>query len=98
MLLKVDREDEAGGFGESGELFGLGQGGRQRLVADHVDTGLEERAGHRHMQMVRRDDDDGLDAVGAPALLPGHLGVAGIGAVGGDAEIGGRQAGALGVG
>ena len=35
----------------------------QRLVADHVDAGFEERLGDGAVQVVRRDDRDHLDAV-----------------------------------
>ena len=69
----------------------FGERGRQRLVADHVDAGLEEGGGDRRMQMVGRDDDDRLDAVGPGRLGPRHLAVIGIAAVGGEADVGSRR-------
>ena len=53
------------------QRLGLGKRGRQRLVADHVDAGLEKGRRHRRMQMIGRHDDDRLDAVG-----PRRLGLA----------------------
>ena len=58
----------------------------QRLVADDVDAGLQERLGHRRVQMVRRDDGDRLDAVAARRLRLRHRRVVGIAAVLGEAE------------
>ena len=55
------------------ELLGLAPRRRQRLVADHVDAGLEEGSGGCRMDVVGRDDGDRLDAVLRPALASRHL-------------------------
>jgi hypothetical protein len=59
----------------------------ERLVADHVDAGLEEGLGRADMHVVGRDDRHHLDAVLARRLGAGHLLVAGIDAVVGQPEI-----------
>ena len=41
------------------------RGRGQRLVADHVDAGVEEGRGGGQVQVVGRDDGDHVDAVGA---------------------------------
>ena len=48
----------------------------------HVDAGLEERPCGRQMQMVGRDDRDGVDAVRPAALALGHLGEGGVAPLG----------------
>ena len=53
--------------GQRDQRLRVGQRGRQRLVADHVDARLQEGRCDRRMQMVGRHDDDRLDAV-RPAL------------------------------
>ncbi len=68
-----DREDQAGFTGELRELIGLAPRGRQRLVADHMDAGLQEGAGGCGMGVVRRDDGDRVDAVLQPPLAARHL-------------------------
>ncbi len=50
------------------------------------------------MQMVRRDDDDRLDAVGTLRLGLGHLPIVGIGAVFGDADVDAGKPCVLGIG
>ena len=50
------------------------------------------------MQMVGRHDDDRLDAVGPRRLGARHLAVVGIGAVGREADLGGRGGGVLRIG
>ena len=60
--------------------------------------GFHERGRDRGMEMVRGDDDDGLDAVLALRLGLGHRAVVGVAAVGGDADLGRGGLGVLGVG
>ena len=47
--------------------------------------------------MVRGDDDDGLDAVGARSLAHRHFAIVGVGPVGRKPEIGARRARVFGV-
>ena len=47
--------------------------GGHRLVADHVDAGLEERLGGGMVDVVRGDDRDHVDAVVARRLLRRHF-------------------------
>ncbi len=91
-------EDLAALLDQRGELLGVGQRRGQRLVADDVDAGLEEGLRRRIMHVVRRDDRHRLDAVGPRRLGPRHLRVVDVGAVGLEAELRARGAGALGVG
>ena len=67
--------------------------GGQRLVADHVDPGLEERLRGRMVDVVRGHDRDRVDAVVARGLALGHLREAAVGALGRDAQLGGRRFG-----
>ena len=69
--------------------------GGHRLVADHVDAGLEERLGDRMVEVVRGDDRDHVDAVVARRLLRRHLLEAAVGALGRDPKLCGRRPGAL---
>ena len=80
------------------QRLGLGERRRQRLVADHVDAGFEEGGGDRRVQMVGRDDDHGLDAVGPGRFGARHLAVVGIAAVGGESDLGRRRRGILRIG
>ena len=80
-VVQRDGEDETGLFRKRREFFGLLEASRQRLVADDVDAGIEERAGNGNMEVIGRDDDDRLDAVGTLGLGFGHLKIVGIGAL-----------------
>ena len=97
-VVEGDEEAPALRVGQRHQRLGLRKRDRQRLVADHVDAGLEERRRDRRVQVVRRDDDDRLDAVGPGRLGAGHLAPVGIGALGRDAELGGRGGGVLRIG
>ena len=72
--------------------------GGHRLVADHVDAGLEEGLGGRVVDVVGGDDRHHVDRIGARHLLRGHLGEAAIGALRPDPELGRRRFGALRIG
>jgi ATP-dependent DNA ligase len=45
------------------QVLRIGKGGRQRLVADDVDPGLEKGLADRVVQDVRRDDADDIDPI-----------------------------------
>ena len=87
----VERHDEPAVFRarQRHQRLGLGQRRRQRLVADHVDAGFEERGGDRRVQMVGRDDNDGFDAVGPRGFRLRHRAIVGIAALRRDADLGG---------
>ncbi len=63
-----------------------------------MDAGFEKRAGRRRMQMVRRNDGDRVDRVGARRLGFGHGGEVRINAIRREAEILARQPRPLGIG
>ncbi len=79
--------------GERDQRFRVGQRGRQRLVADHIDPRLQEGRCDRCVQMVGGNDDDRLDAVRPACLAFGHDPVVGIAAVGPEADLGSRGRG-----
>ncbi len=54
---------------------------RQRLVADDVYARFEERFCDREVQVVRGDDDDGLDAIRARCLANRHFAIIRVGPV-----------------
>ncbi len=58
-----------------------------RLVADDVDARLEERLGHLEMEMVGRDDRDGIDAVVALRLAGRHVPPRAVDALALEAEV-----------
>ena len=64
------------------QLLRVRDAGGQRLVAQHVDAGLEERPCGRQVQMVGRHDRDHVDAVRAAPFLLRHLGEGGVGPLG----------------
>ena len=76
----------------------VGQRGGQRLVANHVDSGLQKSLRHGRVQVVGGDDGDRVDAVGPFRLRLRHGAVIAVRAVEGDMQLGGTGAGALGVG
>ncbi len=88
---------EPGFFDELRESFGVFDGGGERLVADDVEAGFEEGFCGAEMEMIRRDDRDGVDAIGALRFGGGHFGEAAVGAVGGNVEIARGGASALGI-
>jgi hypothetical protein len=71
----------------------------QRLVADHVDAGIDEGSCGGHMHVVRRDDRHRLDAVGTFRLCLRHFLVVGtVAARGIKAQILGRGCCLFGIG
>ena len=92
-VIKRDREDKPLGASEVDQFLRLRHRRRERLVADHVDAGLEKRLGDGVMEMVGRDDHHCLDAVRPRRLARGHFAEVGIDAIGGKAEIGAGRAG-----
>ena len=91
-------EDELLRPRQGDELLGFRHRHRQGLVANDVDPGLEEGLGDRVVEVVRRDDDDGFDAVRPCRLASRHLAIIGEDAVRREPEIGAREAGILRVG
>lgn len=77
----IVRGDEAAQLDRLAEITGEG------LLADHVDAALEKGPGHGQMQLRRRGDDDGVDAVLARRLALGHLAVIEVDALFGE-ELG----------
>ncbi len=75
-------------FRQSDQRLGVGERRRQRLDADDVDPGLEEGGSDRRVQVIGRDDHHGLDAVGPSRLGARHLAIVGLGAFGGDTDLG----------
>ena len=86
-------EHEAGAAHRPHQVERVVDRGGHRLVADHVDAGLEERLGGGMVDVVRGDDRDRVDAVVARRLLLRHLLEAGIGALGRDPQLRGRRPG-----
>ena len=70
----------------------------QRLVANHVDAGLQKSLRHGRVQVVGRDDGDRVDAIGSIRFRLRHGAVVAVSAVRRDVQLGGAGAGALGVG
>ena len=70
------------------ERFRLLEGERQRLVADHMDAGLDEGLRRRHMDIVWRDDGDNLDTVLALGFRFRHLAIVGIDTIGRQPQLG----------
>ena len=68
-----DAEDEAARPCPFGEVERISERRGQRLVADHVDALVEERAGDRVMKVVGRGDGNRLDPVRAAGLAFSHL-------------------------
>ena len=93
-----EAENFAGFFDELRESFGVFDGGGERLVADDVEAGFEEGFRGAEVEMIRRDDGDDVDAIGAPGFGGSHFGEAAVGAVGRDVEIAGGGAAAFGIG
>ena len=56
-----EREDDIRLIHHIGELFGLRQVERHRLVADDIDARLDRRSGDFHVRMVGRGDRDEVD-------------------------------------
>ena len=82
-------EHEAGAPHRPHQVERVVDRGGHRLVADHVDAGLEERLGGRMVDVVRGDDRDRVDAVVARRLLR-HL-LEAVGALGRDPQLRGRR-------
>ena len=66
------------------KLLCLGQVARHRLLTDDVDVTLEEGPRDREMELWRRGDNHGIDAVRPRRFALRHLGVVRITAVVGD--------------
>ena len=92
-----DADDQALRLGERGDLLALGHGEEERLLADHVDAGLEQGLGDLVVREVRRRDGDDLDAVVALRLLGDQRLVVRIEPLLGDAEVAAEVAAPLGV-
>ena len=90
-------EHQAGPPHRLGQVHGIVERGGQRLVADDVDSGLQERRGGPVVEVVRRHDGDDVDTVAARRLRRRHLGVATVGPFARHAEFGGRSPAAVGV-
>ena len=73
--------------GERRDLLAFGDGEEERLLADHVQPGLEAGLGDLVVGEVRRGDGDDLDPVVALRLLGDQRLVVGIEPVLGDAEV-----------
>ena len=95
-VIMGQREDEARLLDRGLHLLRLGQAHRQRLVADDVDPGLEERVGRPGVDVVRRHDRDRLDPVGPLGLRLRHALVVVVDAIAGEAEALARAARLLG--
>ena len=84
------------------QVLRVGEVRGQRLVADDVDAGLDEGAGDREVQVVRRDDRHRVDAVAAVAgafrLGAGHLAEVAVAARRVDPQFGPAGAGAFRIG
>ena len=68
-----DRENVSGperGFLDGGGFF---ERGSQRLVANHMDSGFQERHGGFGMKVVRSYYDHGFDSVGPSGFRLGHF-------------------------
>ena len=90
-----DAEDEAARLDPPDQVLRVRELGGQRLVADHVQAGLERVARGRVVLGVRGHDREHVDAVGARRLAGEQLGMVAVGPVGGDAEVLRRRARAL---
>ena len=64
-IVKGHRENEPFRASELDQFRGFGKRRRERLVADDLNTCLEERFCDGKVKVVRGDDDGGLYAVGA---------------------------------
>ena len=91
-------EDQAARVHQRLQGLGVLQGAGQRLVADDVDAGLQEGLGGGMVQVVRRDDGDGVYAVVARRLRGRHLGEAAVGALRRQAQVRRRGPGLVGIG
>jgi hypothetical protein len=94
-VVEGDAEDPAARLHPGDQVLRVGERGRERLVADHVQAGLERVAGGRVVLGVRGHDRERVDAVAARALAGDQLGVVAVGPVGRDAEVQRRRARAL---
>ena len=81
-------EDQAAVPQLVGEIEGIGQRCRQRLVADHMDARRQKGRYRGVMDMIGRDDGNDVDAIGPPGLGFGHRRKMAVGAIGGNAEFG----------
>ena len=90
-------EDESGFFDELRKSLRVFDGGGERLVADYVDAGVEEGFRGGKVEMIRRDDGDGVDTIGALCFGGRHFGEAGVGAVICDVKIARGGACAVGI-
>ena len=91
-------EEEAGRLLPTDEVDSIGEIGRQRLVANDVDTAVEEGGAHRVMRDIRRGYRDGIDTVRASRLGCRHFPVIAVDAVSRKVPIRARRASLLGIG
>ena len=96
-VVQGHRENEPLRARELDQFRRFGERRRQRLVADDVDSRFEERLRDGEVQVVRGDDDDGLDAVRTRRLANRHLAIVRVGPVGRKPKIGARRARVFGV-
>jgi hypothetical protein len=85
-----DAEHPSGSPHRRHQVLRLGEGSRQRLVADDVDPGLEKRLADGVVRGVGRDDADNIDAVLARRLGLGHVAIIGVAAHGIEPKISAR--------
>ena len=91
-VVEGHRKNEPFGAGELDQFRSLGERRRQRLVADDVNSRLEERLGDGEVQVVRGYDDDSLDAVRTGRLANGHFAIVRVGPVRRKPKLGARGA------
>ena len=91
-------ENELGAAHPLGEIESFLDRCGERFVADDVNACIEKGFGHGIVQIIGRDDGDGVDAVRARGLGASHFRVIGVGAVRGDVKIprGGAALGGIG--
>jgi len=87
-VVEAHRKNEPLRACEFDQLGSFGERRRQRLVADDVDSRLKESLRDREVQMVRGDDDDGLDAVGARGLAARHFAIVRVGPLRREPKVG----------
>src|SRR5580704_4908975 len=95
-VVVCETENFAGFFDQLRESLRVFDGGREWLVADDVEAGFEKGFCGAEVEMIRRDDRDGVDAIGALRFGGGHFGEAAVRSVRGDVEIARGGASALG--
>src|SRR6516165_1829062 len=92
-----DREETLAATHACGEVAGFSASLRDRLVADHVETGFERRSREAVVRVVRRHDRDRLDTVGATTFALEHFLDAAVTALALESHRGPRSARARGI-